>query len=120
MSHIITKVELSAQFLSVPVSIFNNINACVCWSHTVTTKGLRHLQMRKNSFCESVHSDFIEVKHVEEVTKSFNLFTKEDKNTTHYTSIRDQLVCLPPNQNLYTSKKVPYSIGVLSTTSVNV
>ena len=119
MSHIITELGLSAQFLSVPVSIFNDNNACVCWSHNLTTKGLRHLQMRENAVRESVDSGFIEVKHIAGVNNPSDLFTKEDKNATHYISIRDQLVCIPPNQNLDTSKKVPSPRGVLSTTSVH-
>ena len=119
MSHIITKLGISAQFLSVPISIFNDNNACDCWSHNLTTKGLRHLQMRENAVRESVQSGFIEVKHIAGVNNPSDLFTKEDKNATHYISIRDQLVCVPPNQNLAMSIKVPSPRGVLSTTSVH-
>ena len=31
---------------------------------------------------------------------------KKDKNTTHYIPIRDQLVCVPPNQKIDTSQNV--------------
>ena len=73
----------------------------------------------KKKVRESVQNGFIEVKYIAGVNNPSDLFTKEDTNATHHISIQDQLMCIPPNQNLNTSKKVPSPRGVLSTTSVH-
>ena len=75
--------------MSPPITIYNDNNACICWSKNTTTKGLRHIQIRDNAVRESVQSGFIEVKHIEGRLNLLDMFTKEDKNVSHFLDIRD-------------------------------
>jgi hypothetical protein len=55
----------------------------------MTTKGLRHKQIRENAVRESVQNKFIEVKHIAGRLNLADMFTKEDKDTAHFITIRD-------------------------------
>jgi hypothetical protein len=70
--------------MTLPSIIYNDNMACVCWSKTTTTKGLRHLQICDNSIRESVQGDFITVKHIEGKVNLSDLFIKEDKDAEHF------------------------------------
>ena len=72
--------------------IYNDNNACVCWSHNMTTKDLRHIQIRENGIREMVQKNLIEVQHISGKTNLADLFTKEDKDVEHFISIRDVLL----------------------------
>jgi hypothetical protein len=72
-----------------PTIIYNDNNACVCWSKSTTTKGLRHIQIRENTIREAVASDFISVQHIEGKLNLADMFTKEDRDTEHYIQMRD-------------------------------
>ena len=52
--NILNDLKLTDEFIKGPVSIWNDNNACVCWSKNTTTKGLRHVQIRENAVRESV------------------------------------------------------------------
>ena len=72
-----------------PNPIYNDNSACVNWSHNLTTKGLRHIQIRENSIRESIHKSFISVKHIPGKLNLSDMFTKEDKHPQHFIAIRD-------------------------------
>ena len=115
LSHLISELALTSQFLDLPVTIFNDNHACVCWSHNLTTKGLRHIQMQENAVCESVQKRLVQIKHIAGANNPADLFTKEDKDVKHFISIQDQLVCVPPKQ--IQISLIPYLVpGVLSPT----
>ena len=67
-----------------PTTIYNDNSACVAWSHSLSTKGLRHIQIRENAVREIVQAGKIKVKHIAGVLNLSDLFTKEDKDTGHY------------------------------------
>ncbi len=69
--------------------VYNDNEACVCWSHNMTTKGLRHIQIRENAVRESIQSDLIDVLHIAGKINLADLFTKEDKDAAHFIAIRD-------------------------------
>ena len=50
--------------MSATIDIYNNNQAIINWSHSMTKKGLSHLQMRKNTVREAVQNNFARVKHV--------------------------------------------------------
>ena len=75
-----------------PVNVYNDNNACVCWSKAKTTKGLRHITIRENAIRESVDNDFIRVLHIEGKLNIADIFTKEIKDSQHFITMRDQLV----------------------------
>jgi hypothetical protein len=62
----------------------------------MTTKGLRHIQIRENAVRESVSTEKICVQHVAGDVSPSDLFTKEDKHTTHFLSLRDVIMTCRP------------------------
>jgi len=62
-----------------PTKVYNDNAACVCWAQTMTTKGLRHIQIRENAVREAVQRGDITVE-----LNLADLFTKEDKDTNHF------------------------------------
>ena len=69
--------------MSTPIDIYNDNQASIKWAYNMTTKGLRHLQMRKNAVCEAVQTNFARVKHVSGRVKFSDILTKEDKYKAH-------------------------------------
>ena len=72
-----------------PTPIYNDNAACIAWSKTTTTKGLRHIQIRENAVREAVLDDFASIRHVEGKVNLADLFTKEDKDVAHFQRTRD-------------------------------
>ncbi len=89
LSYIIEGLNLIESIMKPPTTIYNDNNACVCWSKTTTTKGLRHIQMRENAIREAVANDFVSVQHIEGKINLSDMFTKEDKDTEHFIFLRD-------------------------------
>eukprot|EP00957_Ditylum_brightwellii_P085662 6516439-Ditylum_brightwellii.AAC.1 len=79
-----------------PTFIYNDNNACVCWAHNLTTKGLRHIQIRENAVRESAKNNTIEIQHIAGDINLSDLFAKEDKNTSHFLQLHDILLTIPP------------------------
>ena len=74
----------------------NDNKAAVKWSHNMTTKGLRHIQMRENTVREQVQLGFITVEHIGGKHNLADAFTKEEKNDTHFITCRNLLVTKTP------------------------
>jgi hypothetical protein len=72
--------------------IYNDNKACVNWSKTCTTKGLRHIQMKENRVRENVQNNFVTISHVDGKTNLADLFTKEMKDTGHFVELRDMML----------------------------
>ena len=72
-----------------PTPIYNDNRACILWSEAMTTKGLRHVQIRENGIREMVLNNDIKVLHIEGKINPADIFTKEDKCAEHYCAIRD-------------------------------
>ena len=83
-----------------PITIFNDNNACVVWAHKKTTKGLRHLQMRENGVRENVQNNRVHIKHIRGDINPADIFTKEDRDTSHFQRICD--ILLTDHTNLHT------------------
>jgi hypothetical protein len=65
VSYLIDGLNLRNTYMKSPTTIYNDNKACVDWSHNLTTKGLRHIQIRENTIRENVENKFVQVKHVE-------------------------------------------------------
>lgn len=90
LHYIIDGLELTDKLMKPPtIIIYNNNAACVAWSHNSTTKGLRHIQIRENAVRESVQDNFIKADHMKGKLNLSDMFTKEDKDTIHFLTIRD-------------------------------
>jgi hypothetical protein len=73
--------------------IYNDNQACVNWSKSYTTKGLRHFQMRENRVRENILSSFITISHIDGRVNIADIFTKEMKDTSHFVTLRDLFMC---------------------------
>ena len=75
-----------------PTTVYNDNTACVSWSHNLTTKRLRHIQIRENAVWEQVQQANILLKHIAGDCNISDLFTKEDKHVSHYLDIQNSLM----------------------------
>jgi hypothetical protein len=96
MKHMCTDLNIDKIFMpGTPIKVYNDNNACVCWSKAMTTKGLRHITIRENAIRESVDDKFIEVTHIEGKTNLADMFTKEMKDKEHFCTLRNLIVTNP-------------------------
>ena len=76
-----------ANVLPKKLKIYNDNMACVTWSKSKTTKGLRYIQIRENAVRENEN---IEVHHIDGKTNPSDMFSKEDKDVPHFQFVRDK------------------------------
>ena len=67
----------------------------------MTTEGLRYIQIRENTVRESVANAFIKLHHIAGKVNIADLFTKEDRDTKHFLSIRDIITKEVPKQTYH-------------------
>jgi len=72
--------------------LYNDNKACVNWSKTCTTKGLRHIKMKENPVRETVQNNFVTISHVDGKTNLADLFTKEMKDTGNFVELNDMML----------------------------
>jgi hypothetical protein len=87
---------------SSPVAVYNNNESAVNWSRNLTTKGVRHMELRENSVREWVLEGTLKVLHVSGRCNPSDIFTKEMKDGAHYRHLRDSFMC-PASTFLRTS-----------------
>ena len=97
IQNILQDLSLFKTFTDGPITIYNDNQASVQWSHNMTTKGLRYIQIRENAVREQVQKNFIQVKHIGGLHNSSDIFTKEDKNISHYLLCRSSIMRSPPD-----------------------
>ena len=104
LRHIIKDLNLHNDLLKTKVQLFNDNMACVQWSKNLTTKGLRHLQIRENAIRES--KKWLDVKHVQGKINPADIFSKEDKDPAHFIQMRNTIVHSPFTDDnfVYTAK----------------
>jgi hypothetical protein len=72
--------------------IYNDNKACINWSKSTTSKGLRHMQMRENRVRENVSNNFVSICHVDGKVNLADLFTKEMKDVTHFVTLQSMMM----------------------------
>jgi hypothetical protein len=95
---ILDEMNLAKDLMPKPTTIHNDNAACVAWSHSLSTKGLRHIQIRENAVREDVQAGNVKIVHIGGDMNLSDLFTKEDKDVKHFLSIRDVLLEKPPTE----------------------
>jgi hypothetical protein len=65
----------------------------------MTTRGLRHIQMRENAISEQVQLGLITVEHIGGKHNLADSFTKEEKHDDHFIECRNLLVTKTPANN---------------------
>jgi hypothetical protein len=73
--------------------IFNDNQACVNWSKSTTTKGLRHIQIWENQIRENIANQFVSIHQIDGKKNLADLFTKEMKDISHFVELRDLMMC---------------------------
>ena len=89
LSYILEGFDILNAIMPKPTPIYNDNTACVAWSKTTTTKGLRHIQMRENAIREAITSDFCSIMHIAGNINLADIFTKEDRDVKHFLTARD-------------------------------
>ena len=79
-----------------PLQIYNDNAATVQWSHNMTTKGLRYIQIRENAVRENVQNNVINVQHIGGKLNPSDIFTKEDRDINHFQECVNALCSNPP------------------------
>ena len=99
--NLLQDLNLYHNFNQGPIDIFNDNSATVHWSHNMTTKELRYIQIRENAIRESIKLGTVNVKHIGGKTNPSDIFTKEDRDINHFIQCCDTLCSTPLVQ--YTS-----------------
>lgn len=86
---------LQKQFLSKPINIFNDNMTCVQWSKNRTTRTIRHIQLRDNTVQENIKQKLINIHHIPTAHNIADIITKEDRDKSHFTSLRERIIYPP-------------------------
>ena len=89
--------DLICRDLVTILTIYNA--ACVQWAVNLTSKGLRHIQIRENAVRESVQNGFASIKHIQGSLNLSDMFTKEDKDVGHFLTIRNIVMSPSPKHS---------------------
>ena len=100
LAFIIEEIGVTDLIMPKPTTVYNDNAACIKWAHSLTTKGLRHLQMRENAVREQILMKNVTVEHIAGAVNLADMFTKEDKDVAHFILVRNTLMRPPDDQNL--------------------
>ena len=67
-----------------PSPLYNDNAACIQWSHNMTSKKIRHMELRENSVREWVENRTLNVLHVSGRINPADIFTKEMRDGAHF------------------------------------
>jgi hypothetical protein len=81
--------------LSSPTVLYNNNDACVKWSHNMTSKAACHIELCENSIREWVQDKTLNDVHVAGKINPADIFTKEMKDGAHFCRLRDSFMICP-------------------------
>ena len=73
--------------------LYNDNESCVRWSRNMTTKQIRHMEMRENAVREGVQDSSLKVLHVPGRINPADIFTKEMRDGAHFRRLRDSFMC---------------------------
>eukprot|EP00957_Ditylum_brightwellii_P156143 11884780-Ditylum_brightwellii.AAC.1 len=101
----VEEMGLQDTIMNSPTIIYNDNEACICWAHNLTTKGLGHIQIRENAVREAVQANQVEVKYIAGAVNLSDMFTKEEKDTSHFLQLQDRVLEVSPEkENLISSR----------------
>ena len=78
--------------IQTPVKIFNDSRGAVDWSQSMSTKRLRHYNIRENCVREAVIEKEAIILHIPGPQNPGDIMTKEHKSDTVYCDLRDIVV----------------------------
>eukprot|EP00957_Ditylum_brightwellii_P134611 10262295-Ditylum_brightwellii.AAC.1 len=77
--------DLSLHGVKTSTTLFNDNRECIDWCKNSTTKGMKYLNINED----------LKVTHIEGKVNPNDMFTKEDKDVSHYLGLRNLLVVMP-------------------------
>jgi hypothetical protein len=80
----VSKSSHSLSGIKSPTILFNDNDACVRWSHNMTSKAACHIELQENSIRKWVQDKTLDVLHVAGILNPADIFTKEMHNGTHF------------------------------------
>ena len=83
------------------ITVYNDNDACVQWSSSVTNKGTKHMNLKENYVREAHQLGLATVKHIPGVINASDLFTKELRDAAHFRRCRDSMMVSKVNFEKY-------------------
>jgi hypothetical protein len=77
--------------------VYNDNKACIEWAAAVTTKGIKHLNLRENKVREAQAGKQVLVTHIPGKLNSSDLLTKELNDAALYRQLRDTIMASKAN-----------------------
>jgi hypothetical protein len=75
-----------------PTILYNKNSACVKWTHNMTSKAARHIELCKNSVREWVRDKTVDIRHVAGRINLADIFTKEMRDGAHFWRLPDSFM----------------------------
>ena len=72
-----------------PIAVYNDNEACVKWCYNMTSKNIRHMELKDNSVREWCNDGTIKVLHVAGKCNVSDIFTKEIRDKALFRRLRD-------------------------------
>ena len=82
-------------------TVYNDNQACVNWSASVTSKGTKHINLRENMVRECHQARSTKVVHIAGVINPSDIFTKEMRDGAHFRRLRDSMMVSKAAFNKY-------------------
>ena len=73
--------------------LYNDNKSCVHWSHNMTMKKNRHMEMREKAVPDWVQDYYLQVLHVPGRINPADIFTKEMRDGAHFWRLQDTFMC---------------------------
>jgi hypothetical protein len=90
LCHVLSDLEMHGT--NTPTPVFNDNQGCIDWSKSTSIKNIHHINMRENAVRKVVQHWEINLKHHPGIRNPADLFTKEHKDKSHFTDLRECLV----------------------------
>ena len=75
-----------------PTRLYNDNQGTVDWAKVTSTKGMRHINLKYFSVCDSIQSKEVDLYHIPGAINPIDIFTKEMRDGTHFRSLRDSFM----------------------------
>ncbi|KAL7516710.1 hypothetical protein ACHAWF_000075, partial [Thalassiosira exigua] len=72
--------------------VYNDNEACVNWSKNVTSKGIKHYNLKEDKVREVHAAGDAAITHIPGAINSSDIFTKEMKDSAHFRRLRDSFM----------------------------
>ena len=84
--------------------VYNDNASCVQWAASVTSKGIKHLNLQENKVRELQQSARCHIRHIPGSINPCDIFTKEIRDGPHFRSLRD---CMMVSKSVFTKYHQP-------------